>query len=92
MTTEDLNGADDPGLTLIPGDGTSMESESSYRKREQRYRSSEQYVAMQQRYPQLLWVSRCPGSDLVGGTTDRDSAPPLQSPVSIRWDRSHGDC
>jgi hypothetical protein len=42
MTTKDINGADNPGLTLIPGDGTSMESESSYRKREQRYRSSEQ--------------------------------------------------
>jgi hypothetical protein len=93
MTTEDLSGVPDPGLTLVPGDGAPMESESSYREREQRYRSSEQYAAMQQRYPQLrFWVSRCPGAELVGGTTDRDGTPPLQSPVSIVWDRSHGDC
>lgn len=93
MTTEDLSGVPDPGLTLVAGDGAGMESESSYREREERYRSSEEYADMQRRYPQLrFWISRCPGSDLVGGTADRDSVPPLQSPVSILWDRSHGDC
>ncbi len=70
-----------------------MTSESAYRQLEQGYRASEQYAAMQQRYPQLrFWISRCPGSELVGGTTDRDGAHPLESPVSIFWDRSHGDC
>jgi hypothetical protein len=73
MTTEDLSGVPDPGLTLVPGDGAPMESESSYREREQRYRSSEEYAAMQRRYPQLrFWVSRCPGSDLVGGMHSDD--------------------
>jgi hypothetical protein len=93
MTTEDLSRVPDAGLALVAGDGAAMESESSYREREERYRSSEEYAAMQRRYPQLrFWISRCPGSDLVGETADRDSAPPLQSPVSILWDRSHGDC
>jgi hypothetical protein len=93
MTTEDINGVPDPGLTLVPGDGAPMESESSYRERELRYRCSEDYATMQKLYPRLrFWVSRCPGADLVGGTTERDGAPPLQSPVSIRWERSHGDC
>lgn len=68
MTTEDLSGVPDPGLTLVAGDGAAMESESSYREREERYRSSEEYAAMQRHYPQLrFWISRCPGSDLVGG-------------------------
>ena len=67
MSTENMTGVSDPGLALVAGDGSAMESESSYRKREQRYRGSAEYAAMQQRYPQLRdWSSRCPDNELVG--------------------------
>ena len=90
MTTQDTDGTPDPGLTLVPGDVAPMDSESTYREREQRYRCSADYVAMQQRYPQLrFWVSRCHPSDLVGGTSD--TAHPAKSAASIIWDRSHGE-
>jgi hypothetical protein len=90
MTTEDTDRVPDPGLTMVAGDVAAMDSESSYREREQRYRCSAEYAAMQQSYPQLrFWVSRCPGSDLVGGAID---ASPLSTPdSSILWDRSHGE-
>jgi hypothetical protein len=90
VTTQHNNKASDTGLTLVPGDVAAMDGESFYRGCEQRYRSSAEYAAMQQRYPQLrFWVSRCPGSDLVGGATD---ASPVSTPdSSILWDRSHGE-
>ena len=90
MTTEDTDRVPDPGLTMVAGDVAAMDSESSYREREQRYRCSAEYAAMQRCYPQLrFWVSRCPGSDLVGGAID---ASPLSTPdSSILWDRSHGE-
>ena len=90
MTTEDTDRVPEPGLTLVAGDVAAMGGESFYRGCEQRYRSSAEYAAMQQRYPQLrFWVSRCPGSDLVGGAID---ASPLSTPdSSILWDRSHGE-
>ena len=90
MTTEDTDRVPDPGLTMVAGDVAAMDSESSYREREQRYRCSAEYAAMQRSYPQLrFWVSRCPGSDLVGGAID---ASPLSTPdSSILWDRSHGE-
>ena len=78
MTTEDTDRVPDPGLTMVAGDVAAMDSESSYREREQRYRCSAEYAAMQRSYPQLrFWVSRCPGSDLVGGAID---ASPLSTP------------
>jgi hypothetical protein len=38
-------------MTLAAGDVAAMDSESSYREREQRYRCSAEYAAMQRLYP-----------------------------------------
>ena len=90
MTAKDIDGADDTGLTFVPGDGAPMESESSYRVREQLYRRSEQYAAMQQRYPPLrFWIARCHPSDLVADPLPQST--PLQGASALHWERSHGE-
>ena len=89
MTIEHDRRVPDPGLIPVSGDAHTMSSESAYRDLEQGYRCSEQYAAMQQRYPQLrFWIARCHPSDLVGGS------PPQTAPGESRglhWERSHGE-
>jgi hypothetical protein len=66
-----------------------MPSESAYRQLEQGYRSSEQYAAMQQRYPQLrFWTTRCHPPDLVVDHPPQ-FMPPQCSPA-VHWESSHG--
>ncbi|MBD1194536.1 hypothetical protein [Vulcanococcus sp. Clear-D1] len=68
-----------------------MTSESAYRKLERGYRASEQYAAMQQRYPQLrFWIARCDPSDLVADPHPRSI--PSQASPALQWERSHGEC
>ena len=65
-------------------------SETAYRDLEQGYRCSEQYAAMQRRYPQLrFWIARCHPSDLVGDPPPQ--ARPPQGSTALNWERSHGE-
>ncbi|MBM5784770.1 MAG: hypothetical protein FJ076_08025 [Cyanobacteria bacterium K_DeepCast_35m_m1_288] len=67
-----------------------MSSDSDYRQLEQGYRSSEQYAAMQQRYPQLrFWIARCHPSDLVADPLPQSTPP--QGASALHWERSHGE-
>ena len=90
VTTEQNRGELDPGLTPVSGDATTMTSESAYRELEQGYRCSEEYAAMQRRYPQLrFWIARCHPSDLVGDPPPQ--ARPPQGSTALNWERSHGE-
>jgi hypothetical protein len=80
----------DPGLRPVSGVFDAMNSESAYRDLEQGYRASEQYAAMQRRYPQLrFWIARCNPSDLVGGSPAQTM--PAENPSALHWERSHGE-
>jgi hypothetical protein len=90
VTTEQDPRGLDPGLTPVSGDFDTMDSETAYRDLEQGYRCSEQYAAMQRRYPQLrFWIARCHPSDLVGDPPPQ--ARPPQGSTALNWERSHGE-
>ena len=90
MTTEQNPRVPDSGLTPVSGDAQSMSSETDYRQLEQGYRSSEQYAAMQQRYPQLrFWTARCHPTDLVDDPPPQSTQPHGAS--ALQWERSHGE-
>ena len=90
MTTEENPRGLDSDLIPVSGDAQSMSSESDYRQLEQGYRCSEQYAAMQQRYPQLrFWIARCHPSDLVGDPPPQSTPP--QGSSALHWERSHGE-
>ena len=80
----------DPGLTPVSGQFDTMNSETAYRDLEHGYRCSEQYAAMQSRYPQLrFWIARCHPSDLVDDAGDAVAQAEQSSPLV--WQRSHGE-
>ena len=90
MTIEHDSWVPDPGLIPVAGDAHAMTSESAYRKLELGYRASEQYAAMQRRYPQLrFWIARCHPTDLVGDAPDKTT--PSQGASDLHWQRSHGE-
>ena len=90
MTIERDSRVQDPGLIPVSGDAHTMSSESTYRDLEQGYRCSDQYAAMQRRYPQLrFWIARCHPSDLVGDAGDAVAQAEQSSPLV--WERSHGE-
>ena len=90
MTIEHDSRVPDPGLIPVSGDAHTMSSDSAYRDLEQGYRASEQYAAMQRRYPQLrFWIARCHPSDLVGSSPAQTV--PAENPSALHWERSHGE-
>ncbi len=90
MTTEQDPRGLDPGLTPVSGDFDTMDSETAYRDLEQGYRCSEQYAAMQRRYPQLrFWIAHCQPSDVVGGSPPQTMQ--SENPSALHWERSHGE-
>ena len=90
MTIEQNSRVPDPGLIPVAGDAHTMSSESAYRKLELGYRASEQYAAMQRRYPQLrFWIARCHPTDLVGDAPNK--AVPSQGSSYLYWERSYGE-
>jgi hypothetical protein len=90
MTIERDSRVQDPGLIPVSGDAHTMSSDSAYRDLEQGYRCSEQYAAMQRRYPQLrFWIAHCQPSDLVGGSPPQTMQ--SENPSALHWERSHGE-
>ena len=95
MTIEDLSSRIEPGPEptrdprIVERHPMQQDSDHDYRALEQSYRQSQQYAAMQARYPQLRhWLSVCRHGDLVGDSASASAWPP---PVVLQWDRSHGE-
>lgn len=92
MTTE-RNPADwDLDPFPLSAESIAMDSEATYRERENSYRRSSAYAGMRRRYPQLrYWIARCRQPDLIGGSASPAAPQPVLPGVMLQWQRSHGE-